>query len=163
MQVTVYREDGIVTDPTEPLPTLLQRDTQAVWVALDRARPADLQLLTDVFHFHPLAVEDSQKTGQRPKIEAYEEHLFITMHAARGARRPAPRAGCGGRRISSSTRSSTPSWTRISRCWTASMTRSIGWRTSSSAVRPAARWGRSFGPSGPCCTPAGTSSRCGTP
>src|SRR3989304_9444605 len=84
MQVTVYREDGIVTDPTEPLPTLLQRDTQAVWVALDRTRPADLQLLTDVFHFHPLAVEDSQKTGQRPKIEAYEEHLFITIHAARG-------------------------------------------------------------------------------
>ncbi len=84
MQVTVYREDGIVTDPTEPLPTLLQRDTQALWVALDRAHPADLQLLTDVFHFHPLAVEDAQKTGQRPKIEAYEEHLFITMHAARG-------------------------------------------------------------------------------
>src|SRR3989304_1283739 len=64
-------EDPPPPPPAAPPPTLLQRDTRAVWVALDRARPADLQLLTDVFHFHPLAVEDAQKTGQRPQIEAY--------------------------------------------------------------------------------------------
>lgn len=84
MQVTVYREEEVATDPKQPLPALLEQDRQAVWVALDRNRPADLQALTEFFHFHPLAVEDAQKTGQRPKIEAYGEHLFLTVHAARG-------------------------------------------------------------------------------
>jgi magnesium transporter len=83
MQVIVYREDGVLTDPDEPLPALLARDTQTVWVALDRGSPAEMQLLTEVFHFHPLAVEDAQKTEQRPKIETFDEHLFITMHALR--------------------------------------------------------------------------------
>ncbi len=83
MQVTVYREDGIVTDPGESLPGLLAREEGAVWVALERARADDLKVLTDVFHFHPLAIEDAQKTGQRAKVEAYENILFVTMHAAR--------------------------------------------------------------------------------
>lgn len=83
MQVTVYRDDQIVTSPSQPLPAVLARDAQAVWVSLDRARPADLEVLTEVFHFHPLAVEDAQKTGQRPKIEAYDATLFVTVHAAR--------------------------------------------------------------------------------
>lgn len=84
MQVTVYREDGVASAPTEPLQTLLEREGQAVWVDLDRTSPDDLRLLTEVFRFHALAVEDAQKTGQRPKIEAYDDHLFLTIHAARG-------------------------------------------------------------------------------
>ncbi len=83
MQVTVYREDGIVTDPGESLPGLLAREEGAVWVALERARADDLKVLTDVFHFHPLAIEDAQKTGQRAKIEPYENTLFMTLHAVR--------------------------------------------------------------------------------
>lgn len=84
MQVTVYRENGVASPPTEPLQTLLEREGQAVWVDLDRASPDDLRLLTEVFRFHALAVEDAQKTGQRPKIEAYDDHLFLTIHTARG-------------------------------------------------------------------------------
>jgi len=83
MQVTVYRETDIVHNPATPLPELLAEAAQVVWVALDRASPEDLRVLTDVFHFHPLAVEDAQKTGQRPKIEAYDGALFLTVHAAR--------------------------------------------------------------------------------
>jgi len=83
MQITVYRGEDIVGDPAAPLPALLERDGQALWVTLDRARPEDLQTLSDVFHFHPLAVEDAQKTGQRAKIEAYDDTLFLTVHAAR--------------------------------------------------------------------------------
>ncbi len=83
MQVTVYREEEVTADPAAPLPALLERDSQAVWVDLDRARAEDLRVLSEVFQFHPLAIEDSQKTGQRPKIESFDGFLFLTVHAAR--------------------------------------------------------------------------------
>ncbi|MGH2454371.1 MAG: CorA family divalent cation transporter, partial [bacterium] len=81
MQVTVYREEEVTADPAAPLPALLERDSQAVWVDLDRARAEDLRVLSEVFQFHPLAIEDSQKTGQRPKIESFDGFLFLTVHA----------------------------------------------------------------------------------
>ncbi|MGH7752355.1 MAG: CorA family divalent cation transporter, partial [Gemmatimonadales bacterium] len=83
MQITVYREEETTTAPAEALGQLLERDSQAVWIDLDRGRPDDLRALSEVFNFHPLAIEDAQKTEQRPKVESYEGFLFITVHAAR--------------------------------------------------------------------------------
>ncbi len=83
MQVTVYREEETTAAPAEALGDLLERDSQAVWVDLDRDRPEDLRVLSDVFQFHPLAIEDAQKTGQRPKVESYDGFLFLTVHTAR--------------------------------------------------------------------------------
>jgi magnesium transporter len=81
--VTVYREEETTSASTEALSTLLERDSQAIWVDLDRGRPEDLRVLSEVLHFHPLAIEDAQKTEQRPKVESYDGFLFITVHAAR--------------------------------------------------------------------------------
>jgi magnesium transporter len=33
----------------------------------------------DMFGLHPLAMEDVLNTGQRPKLDRFEEHVFITM------------------------------------------------------------------------------------
>lgn len=42
------------------------------WCDLDQPTDEELKLLTDVFHFHPLAVEDATgMRGQRSKIEQY--------------------------------------------------------------------------------------------
>lgn len=79
MQITVYRSSGVEEESAQRLPSLLQRDGQSVWVDLNRANPDEMRILADVFHFHPLAIEDAQKTGQRPKIEAYDDHLFLTL------------------------------------------------------------------------------------
>ena len=38
-----------------------------------------LQQLGETFGLHQLALEDVLNTGQRPKVEAYEDHLFIVM------------------------------------------------------------------------------------
>src|SRR4029077_10953026 len=38
-----------------------------------------LQKLGDRFGLHPLALEDVLNTGQRPKLEDYDEHYFIVM------------------------------------------------------------------------------------
>lgn len=53
-------------------------DGSVVWVELDGL--ADVRLLQSLgerFNLHPLAMEDVLNLGQRPKVEPYENHLFI--------------------------------------------------------------------------------------
>ena len=40
----------------------------------------DVQLIAEEFDLHPLAVEDALHTRQRPKLDRYENHLFIVVH-----------------------------------------------------------------------------------
>lgn len=42
--------------------------------------PALLQRLGDVFDLHPLALEDVLNTGQRPKLDVFDDQLFIIMN-----------------------------------------------------------------------------------
>jgi len=51
-----------------------------LWVDLDRPSPTELQQVADAFGFHPLAVEDCLHLGQIPKIEDYDDHLFLVAH-----------------------------------------------------------------------------------
>jgi magnesium transporter len=52
-----------------------------LWVDLAAAEPAAAkQILADIFHFHPLAVEDALSAVQFPKIEPYPGYLYIILH-----------------------------------------------------------------------------------
>ena len=53
-----------------------------LWVEADVATLGDeeIALIADEFSLHPLAVEDAVRTRQRPKLEAYEGHLFVVFH-----------------------------------------------------------------------------------
>ena len=42
------------------------------WLDIDQPDADDYKILSDVFKFHPLAVEDSEKFGQRAKIDDYD-------------------------------------------------------------------------------------------
>jgi magnesium transporter len=54
-----------------------------LWVDLQEPTLANAEnLLTGVFNFHPLAIEDCFSTGyQTPKIDDFETYLFIITHA----------------------------------------------------------------------------------
>jgi magnesium transporter len=47
------------------------------WVDLTSAAPDVLELLRERFRLHPLAIEDCAHLDQRPKLEEFEEHLFL--------------------------------------------------------------------------------------
>ena len=50
------------------------------WVHLQgRLDPDTLKVLGTIFKLHPLAMEDVLNSGQRPKVEAYDDQLFIIM------------------------------------------------------------------------------------
>jgi magnesium transporter len=52
------------------------------WVDVDQPNEADYGILRDVFKFHPLAVEDSEKFGQRAKLDDYDGFVFIVLYGA---------------------------------------------------------------------------------
>ena len=50
------------------------------WLHLERPREADRDWLEAEFGFHPLAIEDVASRNQRPKLDAYDDYLFIVLH-----------------------------------------------------------------------------------
>ncbi len=53
-----------------------------LWVDLDHATPEEIKtILEGVFQFHPLAIEDCVAPNSLPKVEDYEDYLFIVTHA----------------------------------------------------------------------------------
>ncbi|MGH3100239.1 MAG: CorA family divalent cation transporter, partial [Thermoleophilia bacterium] len=61
---------------------LLARD-EFFWLDLERPSSESIGLLDELFHYHPLALEDSREFGQRPKLEDYENHIFLVYYGAR--------------------------------------------------------------------------------
>src|SRR5919109_5167146 len=53
------------------------------WVNIERPRPADQAWLGERFEFHPLDYEDVYSRNQRPKVDEYDDYLFIVLHFPR--------------------------------------------------------------------------------
>ncbi|MEU6006560.1 magnesium and cobalt transport protein CorA [Streptomyces sp. NPDC047453] len=50
-----------------------------VWVGLHEPSEEEFDLVTEEFALHPLAVEDALKAHQRPKLEVYDDSLFVVL------------------------------------------------------------------------------------
>ena len=56
----------------------------ALWVDIDaRDVPHCTRVLGDVFHFHPLAIEDTLNPESRVKLEEYDGYLFMIVRGVR--------------------------------------------------------------------------------
>jgi magnesium transporter len=54
-----------------------------VWLDLRNPNHDDLAVLQEEFGLHPVAVEDALVARERPKIDRYRTHLFLTAYSAR--------------------------------------------------------------------------------
>jgi magnesium transporter len=50
------------------------------WINIERPGPVDQAWLEEHFEFHPLDYEDIRSRNQRPKIDVYDDYLFIVLH-----------------------------------------------------------------------------------
>lgn len=50
------------------------------WINVERPGPAEEAWLRERFDFHDLDYEDVRSRNQRPKIDEYDEYLFIVLH-----------------------------------------------------------------------------------
>jgi len=55
----------------------VRADEGTLWVDLDLSQPAQAALLADLFHFHPLAIEDALNPASRVKVDEYPEFMLV--------------------------------------------------------------------------------------
>ncbi|CAN5483231.1 magnesium/cobalt transporter CorA [soil metagenome] len=86
MEIFIYRkgadhvEEGL---SAEKLPELLANPDNLIWVDMEAPTPADDKILADIFHFHPLTIEDARMTRNQPKVEAFPDYLFFIVHGVK--------------------------------------------------------------------------------
>jgi len=71
----------------------LKEDT-LLWLDLPDTSPDTLALLSEVFKIHPLAVEDAHEFNQRPKVEDYEDFVYLVAYGSVGLDRPMVEVHC---------------------------------------------------------------------
>ncbi|MFC0189650.1 magnesium/cobalt transporter CorA [Fictibacillus aquaticus] len=79
LRVIAKREKELVFDV--PLEQLKDPDIKWYWVDISEPDAEEEKLLLEFFQFHPLAVEDCLNELQRPKLEYYDDHQFLVVHA----------------------------------------------------------------------------------
>ncbi|PIU46513.1 MAG: magnesium and cobalt transport protein CorA [Candidatus Hydrogenedentes bacterium CG07_land_8_20_14_0_80_42_17] len=67
--------------PSEEWKALLLDPKGLLWVDIENPTEDELDLLSDVYEFHPLSIEDCIFPNHRPKIDDYEEYLFVIFHS----------------------------------------------------------------------------------
>ncbi len=81
----VYVGGDRVDSPTSLADTyrsLRDHDDAIAWIGLYRPDHHELGSLADEFDLHELAVEDAIKAHQRPKLERYDDTLFVVLRPA---------------------------------------------------------------------------------
>jgi magnesium transporter len=71
---------GAVTDARRDAVADRVASGEPFWLDLEGPSHEDFALLREVFGFHPLAVEQSEKFGQRPKVDDYEDFVFLVVY-----------------------------------------------------------------------------------
>jgi magnesium transporter len=65
----------------DELSELRERD-EFFWVDLESPSEEEVETLGDQLGLHPLAVEDTLRFGQRPKLDTYEDHALLVFYGA---------------------------------------------------------------------------------
>jgi magnesium transporter len=77
------RRSGRPEDPVMPNtvsdPEIIE-EAGLRWIHIESPRTADRDWLEDNFDFHPLDIEDVYSRNQRPKLDQYEDYVFIVLH-----------------------------------------------------------------------------------
>jgi magnesium transporter len=89
MDVHLITDSGVEQRTVEELSDLLQHRQGLVWVDMPKVDAEALQVLNEVFRFHPLAIQDCENRNHVPKVHLYPDHVFVALHS--------PELGTGGR------------------------------------------------------------------
>lgn len=86
MEIFVYKKGADHVEEgfsIEKLPELLADSENLIWVDMEEPTDRDEKVLSDIFHFHPLTIEDAVMTRNQPKVEAFPAYLFFIVHGVK--------------------------------------------------------------------------------
>ncbi len=66
--------------PTEPAAPEIIASAGLRWIHIESPRAADRDWLEEQFDFHPLDYEDVYSRNNRPKLDQYDDYVFIILH-----------------------------------------------------------------------------------
>ena len=80
--IKVYVHEGGSTRCVESVdPAWLSPGSQVLfWVDLEQPTPDESKILSELFHFHELSIEDALAEIHQPKIESYGDYLYLVLH-----------------------------------------------------------------------------------
>jgi magnesium transporter len=67
--------------PVQDISEYLMQPGVTVWLDMCEPDADDLATISEELHLHQLAVEDAVQEHQRPKLDRYDSHLFITAYS----------------------------------------------------------------------------------
>jgi magnesium transporter len=56
---------------------------EMMWLDFEAPTPEEGEILSSVFRFHPLAIEDCWHEPQQPKVDDYGDYVFLVVHGVR--------------------------------------------------------------------------------
>ncbi|MFC1431049.1 magnesium transporter CorA family protein [Streptacidiphilus sp. N1-3] len=79
----LYRSGNLEQEnfPAQDISDYVCDPTCTVWLDLCDPTPEDFEMITEEFGLHALAVEDARHDHQRPKLDRYRTHLFLSAYA----------------------------------------------------------------------------------
>lgn len=83
VETRVYNKGELVAEgiPLVDVSDHVDDPDKVIWIDLCRPDQADLDQLAEELGLHELAVEDALAPHQRPKVDYYDTHLFLSCHA----------------------------------------------------------------------------------
>ncbi|MFE1193794.1 CorA family divalent cation transporter, partial [Streptomyces olivaceoviridis] len=79
----LYHDGTLVLEgfPASDVSAHLADPASVLWLDLHRPGPAEFTMLGQEFGIHELALEDAAHRGQRPKLDRYRTHEFLSAYA----------------------------------------------------------------------------------
>lgn len=86
MEIFIYRKNADAIEESSSaadLPALLADKDVLVWVDIEAPTAEDDKILSEIFRFHRLTIEDARETRNHPKVEQFPEYLFFIVHGVK--------------------------------------------------------------------------------
>jgi magnesium transporter len=80
MKLCWIDSDGVSAHDLTELPALRKRRDGFLWLDVPEWSDEAEAILSNEFHFHPLAILESKTRSHIPRVHVYPDHLFIVVH-----------------------------------------------------------------------------------
>src|SRR3954453_16489904 len=83
IRTRLYRNGTCTNEDFDPaaISDHLQEADTVVWMDVCQPTDEEFAVIAEEFSLNPLAVEDALHERQRPKLDHYDDHVFISLYA----------------------------------------------------------------------------------
>ena len=85
IRTRLYRNGACTSEDFDPavISEHLSEPDSIVWMDVSMPTEAEFAVVAEEFGLNPLAVEDALHERQRPKLDHYDDHVFISLYDVR--------------------------------------------------------------------------------